>query len=215
MHDEEMKSDLTLPFLNPAVRDRFINDASGYWTAFWWYDANTTWPTGENDVLAYDFGHCKANDSYCFGRLPLSATEDTTEVLAVDSFGTKYKWRFNSGNVVAHAAWRAFHDHQTVPHKEVLNHNSTWNPQVLSGTAPTSGQDSFMYRKQDGVWSVLLNENGCDCRSSLSMGHGMCGGGYYTNFGPRHLAYGVDALYDPGCSVPSASIGLTLYFRSI
>ena len=58
------------------------------WTAFWWYDANTTWPYWGDDVLKYDFGHCNSTDPYCFGRLPWSAVEDSTEMLAVDSENT-------------------------------------------------------------------------------------------------------------------------------
>ena len=191
---------------------RFFYDDTGNWTAFWWFDANTLWPVGENDVLAYDFGHCKVIDPYCFGRLPLAANEDSTEMLAVDTYGTIYKWSFDLSNTVAHAAWRAFHDHQITLDGEVKN-QASWSPQVLQGNAPAATQDSFMYRYQDGVKSVLLDDDACDCKSSLSIGHGLCNSGYNTNFGPRGQ-YGVDSLYDPGCQVPRAGVGLTLFFRT-
>ena len=85
---------------------------------------------------------------------------------------------------------------------------------MLSGTAPAAYQDSFMYRDQYGVRSVLLDDDNCDCYSSLSMGHGMCNANHDTQFGPANQ-FGVDALYDSHCNVPRAGVGLTLYFRSI
>ncbi|XP_078372982.1 uncharacterized protein LOC144656609 [Oculina patagonica] len=188
-------------------------DGNGIWTAFWWYDINTTWPSGENDVLAYNFSHCRSSDPYCFGRLPLDAIEDSTELLAIDSEGTKYKWSFDSGNSVAHAAWRAFHDHQIIPKGEVEHATPAWNPEVLSGTPPERDQDSFMYREEEGVKSVLLDDDSCDCLSSLSFGHALCGLTHSTSYGPTGQ-YGVDALYDSGCNVPRAGVGLTLYFRA-
>ena len=184
------------------------------WTAFWWYDVGTTWPTAENDVLAHDFGHCKANDSYCFGRLPLSAVEDNTELLAVDSQGTTYKWRFDSSNSVAHAAWRAFHDHEIVSFGEVTNSPDDWMPTTLNGGTPMTTQNSFMYREQYGVRSILLDDDGCDCLSTLNIGHGMCLEDHNTSNGPANQ-FGVDTLYDPACNAPRAGIGLTLYFQVI
>ena len=178
------------------------------WTAFWWYDANTAWPDWEEDVLKYDFGHCNSTDPYCFGRLPWSAVEDSTEMLAVDSENTVYKWQFNSSNDVAHAVWRAFHDHQHIYYQEVVNRQE-WAPDVLSGNSPEKAQDSFMYRDQNGIRSILLDDDNCSCFLSLSFGRGMCydDGSYYWK--------GVDTLYDPNCNMPRAGVGLTLYFRSL
>ena len=178
------------------------------WTAFWWYDAYTAWPDWEKDVLKYEFGHCNSTDPYCFGRLPWSAVEDSTEMLAVDSKNTIYIWRFNSSNDVGHAVWRAFHDHQLTYYRDVLNRQE-WAPDVLSGNSPERAQDSFMYREQNGIRSILLDDNNCNCYSSLSFGHGMC----FNNgtYGWK----GVDALYDQYCTKPRTSVGLTLYFRSL
>ena len=67
-----------------------------------------------------------------------------------------------------------------------------------------------MYRDQNGVRSILLDDDGCDCWSSLNIGHGMCFGGHSTNFGPVGQ-YGVDSLYDPACQVPRAGVGLILF----
>ncbi len=186
----------------------------GNWTAFWWYDSNTTWPANETDVLAYNFGHCQTNDRYCFGRLPVSASEDSTEMLAVDSEGTMYKWSFtSSNNPVANAVWRAFHDHEIILPDEVKNQVPAWNPEVLNGSAPLSAQDSFMYREQYGVKSVLLDDDGCECYSTLLLGHGICHVGHNPSYSPAYH-YGVDTLFDPvGCPAPPPDIGLTLYFR--
>ena len=84
-----------------------------------------------------------------------------------------YKWRFNSSNDVAHAVWRAFHDHQLTYYQDVLNRQE-WAPDVLSGNSPGRAQDSFMYREQNGIRSILLDDDNCYCYSSLSFGHGMC-----------------------------------------
>ena len=196
-----------------AIIGRILPSSDGNWTAFWWYDADTTWPSGETDVLAYNFGHCRPRDPYCFGRLPSEAEADSTEMLAVDSEGTKYKWSFSSNiNTAAHAAWRAFHDHKIINRGDMVHGTPAWNPVVLNGTAPKGDQDSFMYREQNGVKSVLLDDDNCDCLSSLSLGHGMCGAGHDPSYS-NVTSYGVEALYDPGCHGPRLGIGLTLYVR--
>ena len=197
---------------------RGLVSPDGIWTAFWWYDVNTTWPSHENDVLAYDFGHCQSSDPYCFGRLPLDAIEDSTEMLAIDSEGTQYKWSFDSNNLVAHAAWRAFHYHQIIPYGEVRRKLPAWNPEVLKGVAPMRDQMSFMYREENGVMSVMLDDDSCDCTTTLSLGHGMCYHGHISNYSPRNQ-FGVDTLYEDSCdfgvvNAPRTSVGLTLYFRT-
>ena len=69
-----------------------------------------------------------------------------------------------------------------------------------------------MYRVQYGVKSVLLDDDSCDCYSTLSMGHGMCGTGFNTKYGPASR-FGVDLLHDPECETPNQQNGLTLYFK--
>lgn len=69
-----------------------------------------------------------------------------------------------------------------------------------------------MYRVQNGVRSLLLDDDNCDCYSTLSMGHGMCGTGFSASYGPAGR-YGVDVLYDTHCQTPDPKHGLTLYFR--
>lgn len=194
-------------------RPMSLCEHGGNWLAFWWWSANAIWPSAsdENDVIGHVYGSCSPRNPYCFGRLPSWAQEDSTEMLGVDSVGNAYKWKFDSENPTAHAAWRAFHDHETTPNAKVLN-SKPWNPETLSGTAP-GAQDSFMYREQNGVKSILLDDNNCDCSSSLNIGHGMCRASHDTSFSPANQ-YGVDTLYDRVCQGPRPSVGLTLYFRT-
>ena len=69
-----------------------------------------------------------------------------------------------------------------------------------------------MYRTEHGVASLLLDDDNCDCLSTLSLGHGMCKAGFSTVYGPENR-FGVDLLYDSACQTPSPDKGLTLYFR--
>lgn len=69
-----------------------------------------------------------------------------------------------------------------------------------------------MYRIEHGVYSLLIDDDNCDCLTSLSMGHGMCGTGFSTSYGPENV-FGVDTLYDSGCQTPSPSNKLSLYFK--
>ena len=72
------------------------------------YVDRTSFPTEETDVLAYDYGSCDKDNSYCFGKIPAYMFEDDTELLAVDSAGNELVWQFDSSNPTAHAAWQAF-----------------------------------------------------------------------------------------------------------
>lgn len=185
----------------------------GNWLAFWWWNAGVVWPIGESDVLGHPYGHCGPQNLYCFGRIASWAQEDNTELLAVDSHGNEYLWKFTSKNSVAHAAWLAFHDHVTTPAGRIVNKSPAWNPQLLKGTKQKAIQDSFMYRTEHGIKSLLLDDDNCDCLSTLSMGHGMCGATHSTKYSKTGVK-GVDVLSDPGCHGPRPDIGLTLYFRS-
>ena len=73
-----------------------------------------------------------------------------------------------------------------------------------------------MYRVEQGIASILLDDDNCDCISSLNIGHGMCGSTFsstYINAGAK--VYGVDLLSDTACHSPSPNNGLTLYFKGI
>ena len=84
----------------------------------------------------------------------------------------------------------------------------------LIGPPPNANQDSFMYRIQNGVRSLLLDDDNCDCYTTLSMGHGMCLTGFSTSYGPSGR-FGVDLLYDTYCQTPDPKHGLTLYFKGL
>ena len=72
-----------------------------------------------------------------------------------------------------------------------------------------------MYRVEHGMASILIDDDNCDCQSSLSLGHGMC----LSTFDPKYDGpagrYGVDLLFDAGCYTPSPGNGLTLYFKGM
>ena len=65
----------------------------------------------------------------------------------------------------------------------------------MAGSRFGENQDSFWYKDESGVKSVLLDDNDSYCYSTLEIG-------------PN----GVDNLYDPGCNRPSPSNSLSLYF---
>ena len=182
------------------------------WHRFWWWTPGQSWPSKTTDVLKNAFGTCKEDALYCFQRLPNWTKEDSTELLSVDSEGTVYLWRFDSKNPTAHAVWLALHDHKETDSGKIVN-NQVWNPRTLEGKKPKASQDSFMYRDQNGVKSFLLDDDNCDCQSTLSMGHGMCLAGHNSKFSKANV-FGVDKLYDPGCRGPSPDYGLSLYFRT-
>lgn len=181
------------------------------WRAFWWYEKGSGWPSGKNDVLGDKYGSCDPSAPYCFSRLPEQLPERGAEMLGKDSAGNIYRWTFDAGNPTAHAVWLAFHDHKQTAAGSIKN-NRNWNPKVVAGKPAGAPQDSFMYRPQHGVVSVLIDDDNCDCYSSLSLGHGMCSTSYDENFGSAY-SFGVDLLYDSYCNAPSPNNGLTLYFR--
>jgi len=193
-----------------------LRDFGSKWRRFWWFDAkasNSIWPSEEKDVLGHAFGSCAPNASHCFGRLPEHLRQDSTLLLAIDGKGNAYKWRFDSGNPTSNAVWRAFHDHAETKAGAIKN-NKVWNPEVMAGSRPSASrdQDSFMYRDQFGLKSVILDDDNCDCLSTLSMGSGMCLQGQETRYGPARV-FGVDNLDDAGCNTPEPTKSLSLYFN--
>ena len=84
---------------------------------------------------------------------------------------------------------------------------------MMAGALSTGfrNQDSFMYRSQYGVKSVLMDDDNCDCLTTLSMGSGMCGAGQSTSYGPARV-FGVDNLNDPYCDTPKPTNSLSLYY---
>ncbi len=187
-----------------------VTTNGGGWTKFWWYDG-TKWPSKETDVLGYTFGTFKPNNWYGFQRLPSHLKEDETTLLAKDSTGTIYKWHFDSQNRTAHAVWKAFKHHEETlfPFKE----KDRWNPIVISGEyRHENDQDSVQYRKEHGVKSFQLDDDNCDCQTTLSARHGLCSEGFYTQYGIDN-SFGVDYLNDYKCSIPRDDVTLELFYR--
>ncbi|XP_038066256.1 uncharacterized protein LOC119736282 [Patiria miniata] len=194
----------------PASSDYpVINEDGARWRLFWWW-TGTVWPGTDvvTDVLQEEYGDCEASALYCFSRLPQELQESSAEMLGRDSAGNVYRWAFNPDNDVAHAVWQAFHDHQ----ESTVKNGDVWNPTTVAGTAPAQAQDSFHYREEHGVKSLQIDDDNCDCYTSLSLGHGMCLQGHDTAYGPENV-FGVDLLYDSYCQAPIPSNSLLLYFR--
>ena len=183
----------------------------GGWKRFWWYNAGTPFPKNKKDVFGDKFGTCKAGDSVCFQRLPSTGlVESRTELMAADSAGTVYMWKFDPKNKVAHAAFLAMQQGKEIKHGDIGS--VAWNPAVLKGKGHPTHQDSIMYRQQDGIRSFLLDDDKCDCQSTLSMGHAMCGNSCSNSYGDCKIPGGVDILRDDGCRGPSHKNGLALYY---
>ena len=76
-----------------------------------------------------------------------------------------------------------------------------------------------MYRSENGVASFMLDDDNCDCFSTLNAGHAMCSWGFNSDFGVENV-YGVGLLNEGGC-VSKASNGpyetnsLFLYYRGM
>ncbi|CAE7318762.1 unnamed protein product [Symbiodinium pilosum] len=184
---------------------------------FWWFKKGSKWPTGKTDVLGDNFGDCKSSDAVCFQKLP-EVKEEGLLLLAIDSEGNQFEWTFDSLNPVAHAAYKALR-HGTTASKVS---GATWAPRVIKGSITGSAQDTFMYRDQDGIRSFMLDDDGCDCHSTLSMGHAMCGGGCSQSYGNCKITGGVDKLSDAQmtgsagsghhCTGPATDYGLSLYY---
>eukprot|EP00050_Salpingoeca_kvevrii_P020935 m.104312 g.104312 ORF g.104312 m.104312 type:complete len:353 (-) comp9099_c0_seq2:133-1191(-) len=210
---------LTLYFRERIAPKHVILDAyGGDWIRFWKWAPGAQWPcTNHNecpgrDVLGTAFGECHEDALFCFGRIPPLADRADSELLAVDDSGNVVKWDFGSSSCAAIRAWAAFHDHEQTSAGSCVN-GGTWSYSVLAGSGPNAAQDSFMYRDQNNVISVMMDDDNCDCLTSLSMGHGMCGTDYSSSYGTSGVL-GVDRLNDPYCDSVLPANGLTLYVRS-
>ncbi|KAA0171092.1 hypothetical protein FNF27_06396 [Cafeteria roenbergensis] len=184
----------------------------GGWTRFWWVGPEqTSWPSGESDVLGGTFGSCSADAKYCFGKMPSDIREDRAQLLARDSTGTAYVWDFDPDNEVAHAAWEAFSEGKGTEFDETSG-TVTWNPSaVLGGTFHGRDQKYFMYRYENGVRSFQLNDDQCSCFSTLEAGITLCRGSSDPNTVPSTL--GVDKLNGEGCTSPGFSTSVELFVR--
>jgi hypothetical protein len=165
-------------------------------------------------VLEDSYGSCGEDDPVCFQRLPNGIPEAGTQIMAVDSAGDAWKWTFDPNNLIAHRAFLAFTAGVVSEHGAYINTGVTWNEvDLMGGAGHAQDMDSFMYRDEGGIRSFLLDDDGCDCQSTLSMGHAMCGAGCSDSYGDCSVPGGVDILNDDACRGPSTANGLTIYFR--
>lgn len=192
---------------------RFID--GGGWTRFWWYDGTTglDWPEQETETLGYEYGQADPFAHYGFQRLPSELEKENTELLAIDGDGNIYKWDFNSTSATSQYVWNSM----TLGTEGRWGNQGTWNPTVIAGSFFGTAQDSWQYREEHGVKSFLLDDDTCDCKSTLNAGHAMCGGGWnqtYAQPAGAEYRYGVDTLNDGGCLGPIPTRKLELFFRS-
>ena len=117
----------------------------------------------------------------------------------------RYVWKFDSSNPVAHAAWNAFMHGKETMHGAVSGETKGWNPiaqQVDKNTWSVfheSAQNSFMYRLQSGMKSLLLYNQDSDCKRTLAFGRKMQGAGGSST------GKGVGLLNDESCGTPGSN----------
>ena len=181
------------------------------WQKFWWlnkangnFPRDGKFPKDEKDVLQYVYGTkkeggvavdeeengmCGASSDYCFQRLPSSLDIDCTDLMVeivVDADTSKrFQWSFDSKNPVAQAAWRAFRHGEETVYDELRNSEYNWDPTPIDETRKTgsfyTGQNSFMYRMENTVRSLVLWSGGADencdarCQTTMSLGASMSG----------------------------------------
>lgn len=194
--------------------DYYIDDTTdgGGWTRFWWY-TGVGWPGHETEALGHPFGTFDSSSHYGFQRLPEGLAKEQVELLAKDGIGNIYKWDFASPSATAQQVWDSF----TLGTQGRWNNaGDAWNPEVIAGSFFNTDQDSWQYRDSEGVVSFLLDDDTCDCKSTLNAGHAMCGSGWnqtYAQPDGAYLRYGVDILNDNGCRGPVPENTLELFYR--
>lgn len=182
----------------------------GGWTKWWWYENRTEFPN-ENDVLAYNFGDISVDSNYGFQTLPNNINKSETELLVTDGIGNKFVWDFSSSTSTSTNVWDSFKSRKQVLYGSSIN-TDVWNPRVISGAFAGQDQDSFMYREENGVKSFILDDDGCDCYSTINAGSSMCFDSWDSAYGGS-LAFGVDNLSDKTCESTQPTKSMLMYYR--
>jgi len=184
----------------------------GRWHRFWWY-LGYGWPTGETGAFTHSYGTFSQSSPYGFQRLPSGLTKSNIELLAKDGDGNVYKWDFANASSTAQRVW----DSMTVGTQGAWVDGGAFNPIVIAGAFHGVQQDTWQYRVSEGFTSFLLDDDTCDCYSTLNAGHAMCGtSGWdqtYAQPAGAYLRYGVDTLNDGGCLGPIPTRRLELFYR--
>lgn len=185
----------------------------GGWTKWWWHDIGSApFPTSEDDMLGHNFGDFNIDSKYAYQKLPSYLNKSTTEILAKDGVGTIYRWDFNSSTKTSQSVWNAFSQGIETGATESVNAGA-WNPTAISGIFHGTAQDSFMYRMQGGLKGFILDDDNCDCISTLNAGGNMCGATWNSGYGDGIFGFGVDNLYDNACNTPESNKSLFIYFK--
>jgi hypothetical protein len=184
----------------------------GGWHRFWWY-LGAGWPSGETGAFAHPYGTFSQSSPYGFQRLPSGLTKSNIELLAKDGDGNVYKWDFANASSTAQRVW----DSMTAGTQGAWADGGAFNPIVIAGAFHGVQQDTWQYRVSEGFTSFLLDDDTCDCYSTLNAGHAMCGtSGWnqtYAQPDGAYLRYGVDTLNDGGCLGPIPTRRLELFYR--
>jgi hypothetical protein len=86
----------------------------------------------------------------------------------------------------------AMKDHVIIPNNAMRHVHQNWRPQIYKGSATGQSMDSVMFRKSNGFYSFILDDDNCYCHTMLEMGYSMCQGSV------DHGRFGID-LADNGC----------------
>jgi len=210
--EEEVKNNYTHYSGRFGINKAKLLTEYGGWTRFWWYEG-MGWPENETETLGHEFGTFNQSHPYGFQRLPSWLTKDNTELLAKDGDGNIYKWDFANTSETAQRVWDSLQNGVM----GTWAHRGAFDPTVISGNFHGTTQDTWQYRVSEGVASFLLDDDTCDCKSTLNAGHAMCGGSgwnqTYAQPDGAYLRYGVDTLNDGGCLGPVPERKLELFYR--
>lgn len=199
----------------PVYGDRTVVDKQGQvWEPFWtWADSGGA-HTASLSLFDAEFGSCDASSpsNHCFQRLPAFLEADSTWLMAEDSYGRRFSWKFSSSNPVASAAWATlrFGAHVSV------QSDVAWTPIDADTAIPVNdaafrAPRYFSYSEDaSGAGMLVLDDDGKTGHSTMLLGTDVLGSS--SAFGAAPLVDNVDSAYF--ATGPLAAHRMTLYYRS-